>query len=65
MDPAFVEPTPRLELGTSFLPRMCSTTELCGLGTSRFEFVLRSLYGAGSRIRTYEAQGGRFTVCWV
>ena len=30
--PAFVEPTPRLELGTSFLPRMCSTTELCGLG---------------------------------
>ena len=29
--PTFVEPTPRLELGTSFLPRMCSTTELCGL----------------------------------
>ena len=37
VDPAFVEPTPRLELGTSFLPRMCSTTELCGLGTPRFE----------------------------
>ena len=37
MDPAFVEPTPRLELGTSFLPRMCSTTELCGLGTPWFK----------------------------
>ena len=38
MVPAFVEPTPRLELGTSFLPRMCSTTELCGLGAFRLEF---------------------------
>ncbi len=35
--PGLVEPTPRLELGTSFLPRMCSTTELCGLGSSWFE----------------------------
>ena len=25
-----LEPTPRIELGTSFLPRMRSTTELCG-----------------------------------
>ena len=32
-----MEPTPRLELGTSFLPRMRSTTELCGLGAPRFE----------------------------
>lgn len=38
VDPGLVEPTPRLELGTSFLPRMCSTTELCGLGSSWFEF---------------------------
>ena len=42
MVPAFVEPTPRLELGTSFLPRMCSTTELCGLGAFRSEFRPRS-----------------------
>ena len=26
-----MEPTPRVELGTSFLPRMRSATELCGL----------------------------------
>ena len=31
-----VEPTPRVELGTSFLPRMRSATELCGhQGASR------------------------------
>tara|TARA_Y100001960_G_scaffold334160_1_gene446056 strand:- start:6397 stop:6597 length:201 start_codon:yes stop_codon:yes gene_type:complete len=35
-----MEPTPRIELGTSFLPRMRSTTELCGLKTS---LILRKI----------------------
>ncbi len=32
-----LEPTPRIELGTSFLPRMRSTTELCGPDDPLFE----------------------------
>ena len=41
-----MEPTTRVELVTSFLPRTCSTTELCG----------RLLSGAGGGIRTPVAQ---------
>ena len=41
-----MEPTTRVELVTSFLPRTCSTTELCGRFSS----------GAGGGIRTPVAQ---------
>ncbi len=55
-----LEPTPRIELGTSFLPRMRSTTELCGPDdSSHYEVhLLTNPYcnsGARDRIRTCEA----------
>ena len=40
-----MEPTTRVELVTSFLPRTCSTTELCGRHS-----------GAGGGVRTPVAQ---------
>lgn len=54
-----LEPTPRIELGTSFLPRMRSTTELCGPDRTPKSGIpennpFRNL-GAGGRIRTCEA----------
>ena len=52
-----VEPTPRIELGTSFLPRTRSTTELCGPGrvSELGSCALRWCRGQDSNLRSRKA----------
>ena len=65
-----LEPTPRIELGTSFLPRMRSTTELCGPEVSPFngsvpETTQTVILVQGVGFEPTKPSSGRFTVCWV
>ena len=53
-----MEPTPRIELGTSFLPRTRSTTELCGpeLASRTRSCSLRWCRGQDSNLRSHRQQ---------
>ena len=53
------EPTTRLELVTSSLPRKCSTTELCRHAPLT---SLNGLERAGDEVRTRDIQLGRLTL---
>ena len=56
-----MEPKTGFEPVTSSLPRMRSTPELLGLGSSKFNKLAKK-FGAGDETRTRDIQLGRLTL---